>query len=810
MRDDIIITDKHMVSCVCRGSVCKHLIRHRIRVFFVCICLVIVYIFSPTAAAAAGSDAVSAGVTGGFDPMYADSYSDAFSFLSMYRDKPVITGDFSFPSISFPGDVSGRFFYSDGYFTQPANIYDAKLSTMSFCFACASMASSEAKKITYKNKSKNARHLLDRIGFRDICVNTDFVHKPGEDTIGVVMGRKTIEGPDGEFTLVSVGIRGAGYESEWVGNMKIGSAGDAEGFHNAALRAKDAVDAYIRRYSIDTERTKFWIAGFSRAGAVTDLLTRELTNAYDASGTRVYGYSFATPRGAYKKTKSYPNSHCIVGISDAVPYVAPEYMGFTHYGDDHVIGGYVQGFQSYRMVVEMAIDFIITVPKGISFEKTDVIPSQDELIKRLMVAIQHSVASDRAAYIGKEVEDGQTPAEVFSFLLRFLMTADERLMNDISDAIRDTARHINGEALSMFSLMKDAVKNGIDSLSEEERSSVYSSLWGCFKPAFAKTVPPADLEAIMSMWRSLMHILFDIANYDYTHSDGAGFDLIGTLINNIATIGEAHTPEKYLELVTSQDDNYSGINREGESTSSGGGTAVSDAGGKADEDASGILLRVGDFDKTDIIVSERPQIQKTDINTSGNGEQTADKDTQVYRPIAAMHAGGTMGSRDHDIYMGRVSDDGSDLKADTAGVLYLQARSESERALYGNKNGTYDVCLIAAPPEEGMLFDSWVDEKGVAITHDQNYVIHIADGKADHNTVKPVYREIVIDQSFELPTPKTAMESPEEEPEKQEEASGGSGAVWIAVTTGVVLVGGGTGGFLYMRRKRRRRRRRRR
>ena len=46
----------------------------------------------------------------------------AFSFLSMYRDKPVITGDFSFPSISLPGDVSGRFFYSDGYFTQPEEI----------------------------------------------------------------------------------------------------------------------------------------------------------------------------------------------------------------------------------------------------------------------------------------------------------------------------------------------------------------------------------------------------------------------------------------------------------------------------------------------------------------------------------------------------------------------------------------------------------------------------------------------------------------------------------------------------------------
>ena len=779
------------------SDVCSILINnHGISVLLFCVCLILAYAFGPiSSAAGTGSAGGAAGTFDSFDPMSAVSYVDAFPSISLYNDKPVITGDFSFPSIHIPGDVSGRFFYSDGYFTAPANIYDLKLSSMSLCFACASMASADDKKITYKNKSKNARQLLDRIGFRDICVNTDFVHKPGEDTIGVVMGRKTIDTPDGEYTLVSVGIRGAGYEREWVGNMKIGGSGDVEGFHKAAIRAKDAVDAYIKRYSIDTERTKFWIAGFSRAGAVTDLLTREITNTYDNSGTRVYGYSFATPRGAYKRSKTYPNSHCVVGMSDAVPFVAPEYMGFTHYGDDHVIGGYVQGFQSYRMVVEMAIDFIITVPKGISFEKTDVIPSQDELIKRLMVAIQYSVAPDRAAYIGKKIEDGQTPQEVFSFLLRFLMTADERLMTDIADAMKGITKNISGNMISKFSLMKEAIKEGIDTLSEEDKNGIYSSLWECIKPALEKTVPASDMQMIKSMWRSFMHILFDLANYDYIHSDEQGFDIIGTLLNNIASIGEAHTPEKYLELVTSQDDYYSGITWEGDTTSAAGktdtgsGLAGSDTASQRADTNGGekpeLLLRVGDFDKTDIIVSCQS------------------------RPIASIHDGMTMGSRDPYVYMGRISDDGSDLKGDTAGVLYLQARSETERALYGDARGTYDVCLIADPPEEGMLFDSWVDEKGVALTHDQNYVIHISDGKADHNTVKPVYREIVIEQSFELPTPKAAIGSPEEEaPENQEETSGGSGAVWIAVGTGVVLAGGGTGGYIYMRRKRNRRRRR--
>ena len=703
------------------------------------------------------------------------SYTDAFPFLQSYKEKPVITGEFAFPSMDGQGDAKGRFFYSDGYFTDPASVYNAQLASMSLCFACSSMASSKAKKISYKNKSSNARHLLDRIGFKDICVNSDFVSKPGQDTIGVVMGRKEIDTPGGTYTLISVGIRGAGYEQEWVGNMKMGSAGDAEGFHTAAVRAEEAVAAYIDRYSIDTDRAKFWIAGFSRAGAVTDLLTRELTNAYDPGGTNVYGYSFATPRGAFKKSKTYPNSHCVINTVDAIPCVAPEYMGFTHYGDDMRIGGHADGFQGYKMVFDMIIDLgPLTVPKGIDFELSNDISTQDQLIDKLITAVQYSIAPDRASYTSKVIEDGQTAEEIFSFILRFLMSADEQLISDISDSTDDITKNIGGFVLEKTALMKEAIQEGIDTLDPEDKDNVYTSLWGCFKPALEKNVPPSDLETIKSMWRSLMHILFDLAHYDYVNSGSDGFNIIGTLINNISSIYEAHTPEKYLELVTSQDSNYTGINWAGGAQSEDPKVTSKRI---ATEDEPSALLLVTDFDNADIIVKKGTQ------------------------PAASIHAGRTAGSRDADIYMGREKDDGSDLKGDTNGVLYLQAVTETTRALYGDPSGTYDVCLIANENNGEMIFDSWIDEKGVALTHEKSYIVHIEEGKTDHGKVKPVYKEApIITAPSEEPLTEAASGGAADQSENEE---GGSGLIWILVPAGILLAGGG-GGLLYLTAKRKR------
>ena len=677
----------------------------------------------------------------------ASVYSDALGSLRSYKDSPVITGYFSYRGASSSSDKRERFFYSDGYFSEPATEYDEHLATMSMCLAGAAMSSYEGAAIDYPTKSVNVREMLDRIGCTDICVNADFMVKPGEDTIGLCIGKKRINVGGQEYTLIPIGIRGAGYEKEWIGNMKVGSEGDALGFKTACDRAKETVDAYIEKNNIDTSKTKFWIAGFSRAAAVTDLLTAALTDAYDPTGANVYGYSFATPQAAYNKTRSYPNSHCTINTSDAVPMVVPSYMGFSHYGDEVLLDDRSTDFKGYRMSVDYAFDMgSLSVPQSIEFSETDIYPDQKTYLEHLIEALEGAVSPDRQAFSTEKIEDGETVEGILSKLLKFMMTSDAQHVADVGSSVAGFQDRLGVDGLLKLSDMITAVKEGINTMDKAERDTIYAALWQWFRSGLEETLTTEEFEKLGKMWESMVYVLFEIAHYDYVHSGREGFALIGTMMKNMSLIGEAHNPEKYFELIKAKDNFYM--------------NEIGDPVDKTDE-----VLRLGEASDVDAVVYAEG------------------------KPVAVINSGRTAAAHDGSVCTVRVSDKGSDLKPADDGMLYANLTPDNERVVTMDPKKDYKVVLIARKRGEDVEFHKWVDEAGNELSQSEAFEISINHGSAPYTLVKPVYRTV----PKETPMPATPT------PAEPGQTPGGIPGWIYMVAAGITA--GGIGGGVYAKKR---------
>lgn len=142
---------------------------------------------------------------------------------------------------------------------------------------------------------------------------------------------------------ISRNLSSSAYNGEWASNVSIGASGESEGFADATRQTMDFLAEYINKYNIDTNNTKFWVTGYSRTGAVSNMVAKRLIDTYNNDGTKVFAYCNAPANGGLKSEMKtgcdYSGIHNIINPSDIVPYVAPSEMGFVRYGTDHFIPG---------------------------------------------------------------------------------------------------------------------------------------------------------------------------------------------------------------------------------------------------------------------------------------------------------------------------------------------------------------------------------------------------------------------------------------------------------------------------------------
>ena len=264
-----------------------------------------------------------------------------------YNGYDLIKGIFSYASVADKTtDYDARFYYSDGYFVNAPDAYNEHLSTMSLCLAMSAFATNAGGDTNYVDKSAHVSQLLKDIGCTNnsVYISDTFKEKPGTDTIGVAIGSKTITINGESYTLVPIAVRGAGYESEWASNVTVGTSGEHKGFAEAADEVVRQTEKYIKDHNLTSQLTngkiKFWVVGYSRAGATANLTSKRLTDKY-GSNNQVYGYDFEAPQGGVQSANqpTYANIHNIINKADLVPMVAPTQMGFKRYGVDHYVPG---------------------------------------------------------------------------------------------------------------------------------------------------------------------------------------------------------------------------------------------------------------------------------------------------------------------------------------------------------------------------------------------------------------------------------------------------------------------------------------
>lgn len=288
-----------------------------------------------------------------------------FSFgelTNIYNGTYSSDGYFSYASGS-KQDYEAYYYYDDLYFADPAEKYNPSLATMSLCLAMSAFASNRMDVPQYQNVVQ----LLVECGFDEITTNRDFSEIPEMDSIGAAAGIKTVYYDNAPYTIIAVAMRGANYYSEWGGNFEIGETGNHEGFSVAEEKVLGLINGVVTRCDELGKikgGIKLWITGFSRGGAVANLVAGHysvnkkigLNSEYTIVPQNIYAYCFEPPRGVNKDeaqklgiiTESYKNIHNIINLNDIVPRVAMEKWGFARYGVDNTVIPMSQKTYSYK------------------------------------------------------------------------------------------------------------------------------------------------------------------------------------------------------------------------------------------------------------------------------------------------------------------------------------------------------------------------------------------------------------------------------------------------------------------------------
>ena len=273
-------------------------------------------------------------------------------------------------------DYSATFYYTDDYFARSAindnvsvqkvpwtELDNTSLATCSMNFAVASFSSAEGDVISassrtwdnsdYSAKDKNVIEFLETCGFEGIEPTSNYHEVPTQDSIAYTIANKMITVWDEEsqsnkeYTLVAVGIRGAGYWPEWASNVTVGDsanpsvAGRHKGFDDSAQQVVAGLETYIAEHNISGD-VKYWVSGFSRSAAVANLTAGYITDRAAEFGTQqkdIYGYTFECPQCAEtsQDALAYKNIHNIVNQMDLVPRVSPSEFHHQRLGVDYVM-----------------------------------------------------------------------------------------------------------------------------------------------------------------------------------------------------------------------------------------------------------------------------------------------------------------------------------------------------------------------------------------------------------------------------------------------------------------------------------------
>ena len=247
--------------------------------------------------------------------------------------------------------------------------------------AALSMSASDEKLLKENLKS---------LGYGDIV--TLAYQNSDRDKIGMCIGSRK----KGDRLQIAVVLRGT-CGDEWYSNFDIGYSAEHSGFAKAADFAELKVGDYVFTRAICV-RPEFFITGYSRGGAVANILAKRLCDRYGID--YVCAYTYAAPSTTIsRRTNRYTSIFNIVRQEDFFTRVPLEGWGYTKYGKNISLSDHGDMTARYRD---------LTGEDYIGF-------TRQLLVDNFLLSLQ-SLAPNVNAYYRRQRQVGERKLSMYEFL----------------------------------------------------------------------------------------------------------------------------------------------------------------------------------------------------------------------------------------------------------------------------------------------------------------------------------------------------------------------------------------------------------
>lgn len=170
---------------------------------------------------------------------------------------------------------------------------------------------------------KLLRDNLTNLGYSDV-IAVAFADAE-RDKIGMCIASRVRD----DRLQIAVVLRGT-VGDEWYSNFDVGYSAEHSGFAKAADFAELKLGDYVFTHAIGTE-PEFFITGYSRGGAVANILAKRLCDRYGLE--RVCAYTFAAPSTTIsRRTNRYGSIYNLIRSEDFFTRVPLVGWGYTKYG----------------------------------------------------------------------------------------------------------------------------------------------------------------------------------------------------------------------------------------------------------------------------------------------------------------------------------------------------------------------------------------------------------------------------------------------------------------------------------------------
>ena len=220
------------------------------------------------------------------------------------------------------GSYELEFDYEDSYFLANPEDYNKNLSLLSFGAAVST------------GDVISLGDFFGAAGFKDIAFY-GYDTAPSADTVGYSFAHKVIEGYD----VVAITARGLNYGMEWSNNFLIGETGNHQGFYARAQEVYASLTAYVTE-KCNTGNLKLWLSGYSRGGAIVNVLSDIIVRSDDVKvyHDSFYAYTFEAPAGLNTEDLgTYAFVHNVVNSNDVIANIPPAQYGLGRCGVDYEI-----------------------------------------------------------------------------------------------------------------------------------------------------------------------------------------------------------------------------------------------------------------------------------------------------------------------------------------------------------------------------------------------------------------------------------------------------------------------------------------